>query len=365
LITAYSYASEGKEHYILAPAWSAEGHVVARTIDDVLAGVRDWPGNVYELRVDPRDVLGSGQYILKVRRYEVAGVVPRERIFGRNVATLDAFIAELRTFDWLRPSSDDRGRGAAALVAEHYAALGHHGRVRAGPVRLVRDTHQIEPVIQGGGKVADRAGLKARVKALETAVRAVDRRLSMPMKLALMRIVASVVVPAAWRASWKLATAAHVDVALASFREAAASVVLDDVSARLIEHTARALEVGVEQGWELLITLPTGARDTPHERAAIATLAAAAQAEFPDDYGEARPQFDHAIARGVEGVWRWARSFTDHACRAASRHAYHLASGLGHPDPWTPWVGLFRLGLWPVLEDGVEMTVYDPPVTRE
>src|SRR5882672_9170765 len=95
MITTYGYASVGNEHYVLTPILTTAGVIVARTMDDVLAGVAAWPGNVYELRVDPRDVIEQGARVLRVRRYDVVRVAPREQVFGRNVAALDAFIAEL------------------------------------------------------------------------------------------------------------------------------------------------------------------------------------------------------------------------------------------------------------------------------
>src|SRR5262245_29750708 len=156
MITAYGYASVGNESYILTPSLTTVGTIVARTIDDVLDGVASWPGNVHELRVDPRDVIEQGAHVLRVRRYDVVRVAPREQVFGRNVAALDAFIAELGAFEWLHPAREDRRTRVAALVAEHYAALGHYGRVRAGNSRIVCDLDEVEPLITSPYPVASR-----------------------------------------------------------------------------------------------------------------------------------------------------------------------------------------------------------------
>lgn len=51
------------------PTWSpAAGATVERTIDDIFDGVAAWPGNVYELHVEARDVMQQGPHVLRVRK---------------------------------------------------------------------------------------------------------------------------------------------------------------------------------------------------------------------------------------------------------------------------------------------------------
>jgi hypothetical protein len=41
-------------------------------------------------------------------------------------------------------------------------------------------------------------------------------------------------------------------------------------------------------------------------------------------------------------------------------HMFHRASAIPKPDPWAPWVGMLRLGLWPLSDDGEALHVYEP-----
>lgn len=367
MITAYSYASEGNEHYILAPTSTAAGAIVARTMNDIFDGVTAWPGNVYELHVDPRDVIEQGAHVLRVRKYDVVRVVPREQVFGSNFAKLDAFIAELRTFDWMRPSSEDRRPRAAVLVAEHYAALRHYDkRVGIGNIRIVRDIDKVEPSITAPFPVVSAEGTAARSKAHAGAAHAVDSRLNLPRKEALLRVVASIVTPQAWRAAWEHVAAAHLRHTVTVFREEGGGVLFDDLSTEVIERTARALEIAMDPGLEELVAMRgvfTGGRTV--QRQSVKGTIAAAQAEIPDEWGASKAGFDAIVAGLVERVWFYAWRFITHANAHAGWHTFHLASGVRQPDPWGPWVGLYRLGLWPLADDGIDMTVYDPPVVGE
>src|SRR5262249_36555960 len=160
---------------------------------------------------------------------------------GRNVAALDAFIGELGAIGWLRPAREDRRTRAAGMVAEHYAALGHYGPIRAGKSRIVHDLDEVQPLITSLFSVASREGIEARATAHAAAASAVDRRLRSPLKATIARIVAGIVIPKAWRAAWEHVAAAHVGSAVAFFRAAEDSVLLDDLSAELLEQIAKAL----------------------------------------------------------------------------------------------------------------------------
>jgi hypothetical protein len=367
VITAYSYASEGNEHYILSPTSTAAGSMVARTMDDIFDGVAAWPGNVYELQVDPPDVMQQGAHVLRVRKYDVVRVVPREQVFGSNFAKLDAFITELRTFDWMRPSSEDRRPRAAVLVAEHYAALRHYDkRVGIGDVRIVRDIDKVEPSITAPFPLVSPEGTAARAKAHAAAARAIDSRLNLPRKEAFLRVVASIVAPRAWRIAWEHVAAAHLRHTVTVFREERGGALFDDLSGKVIERTARALEVAMEPGLEELVAkrgVFVGGRMV--QRQSVERTVAAAQMEIPTEWGVSKERFDAIVAGLVERVWFYAWRFITHANAHAGWHAFHLASDVRQPDPWGPWVGLYRLGLWPLADDGVDMTVYDPPVVGE
>ena len=367
MITAYGYASEGNEHYILAPTSSAAGAIVARTMDDIFDGVAAWPGNVYELHIDPRDVMQQGPHVLRVRKYDVVRIVPREQVFGSSFAELDTFIAELRAFDWMRPSSEDRRPRAAVLVAEHYAALRHYDkRVGIGSIQIGRDIDKVEPFITAPFPVVSGKGTAARAKAHAAAARAIDSRLNLPRKEAFLRIVASIVVPRAWRIAWEHVAAAHLRHTVTVFREEAGGVLLDDLSSKVTERIARALEIAMEPGLEELVAkrgVFAGGRDV--QRQSVEATIAAAQVEIPAEWGVSKKRFDAIIAGLVARIWFYAWRFITHANGHAGWHAFHLASGVRQPDPWRPWVGLYRLGIWPFADDGVDMTVYDPPMAAE
>jgi hypothetical protein len=366
VITAYGYATVGNEHYILAPTLTAAGAIVARTMDDMFDGIAAWPGDVYELRVDPRDVMEQGAHVLRVRKYTVVRVVPRAQVFGSNFAKLDAFIAELGTFDWLRPSSEDRRPRAAVLAAEHYAALGHYEkRVGVGNVRIVRDIDKVEPSITTPFPVVSPEGAAFRNKAHAAAVRAVESRLRLPRKAALMRIVAGIVIPQAWRAAWAHVAAAHLRHTITTFHEEGGNL-FDDLGDKVIERTAKALEVAMDPGLDELMAMHIDfTKGRVAERQPVDATVAVAQAEIPAEWEVSKTRFDAIVAGLVRRVWFYAWRFTSHASAHAGWRAFHLASGLRQLDPWAPCVGLFRIGLWPLADDGVDMTVYDPPLTGE
>jgi hypothetical protein len=362
VVTAFSYASLGNEHYVLDPSPDPEGSIVARTTEDVLDGIATWPGNVFELRVEPRDILEQGSHVLRVRRYDVVGAVPRERVFGRHVAALDAFIADLPGFGWLRPSSQGRGPQTAVLVAEHYAALGHYGRVRVGGSRIVHDLEAVEPLITAPCPVAARDELTARRQAHRAATRAVERKVRPRMKEVVARSVASIVVPGAWRAAWKHVAAAHLEYGLAAL--CASYDVLDVVSTELIEWVAHAVDVAMETGLEELGTM--NARDGQTAelgRPPVERTVAVAREAVPQS--PVREGVTAIVTHLVRHVWFFSWRFTTHAAKQTAWHAYHRISGLHQPDPWAPWVGMLRLGLWPALDDGVDMTLYEPKANAE
>jgi hypothetical protein len=363
VITAYSFASAGNEHYVLAPDWTEEGAIVARTLDALLDGLVHWPGTTYELRIDPRDVLDRGQYVLRVRGYEVVGVLPPERFLGRNAAQLDAFLRDLRTFEWLRPSGADRSARVLTLVSEHHAALGDYGRVPAARVRLVRAPHALCPLLPKlpkGRKVADREGLRAYGKAHETARRAALRSISDPLLKALARMISAATFPATWRAAWRHHSATTLEGTVAIARTKGVHLYHDRRGVEVLEMMGRVYEAGVEPSLTLAMNMTTNDAGGPWEQKCIAAVAAEMEAELQADALEGAGEL---VPIATENWW-WSRRFSEGVSTHAVLHAVHL-SGMRRPNPWAPWVELLRMGVWPVFHDGVELVVYDPQATGE
>jgi hypothetical protein len=365
VITAYSYASVGNEHFVLRPVSRPGGAIVARTLDDVLEGVMTWPGSVYELRVDPRDALERGPHVLRVRKYEVVRVLPPEKVFGPNAAELDALLAALRTFGWLRPSGEDRRARASVLVAQYYAALGHYGRVGAAGVKIVRDLDDIEPLLDRSRPVVSRENLHARIDAASAATRAATRRMSRQRKEALVRVIGAAAAVRAWDETWKHVAAGRAARLVDMIRSKDAGMLVRGHAAQVVRVVASALDSAREQGWGALAERSAGvsldAQDPPPPEATIAC----ALAEIPAEWGAAGELLAVSIASMVQHVWLYAWRMATHALWHSAWHCVHRVSGLREPDPWAPAVELFRMGLWPLADDGVDMTVYDPPMTDE
>jgi hypothetical protein len=193
MITAYACASPGNEHHVLTPKPSASGLLVARTRDDALGGVDRWPMNLFELRVDPHDVMEQGAHVLRARRYEAVRMLPREEAFGRAATAIDAYIEGLRELGWLRASGADRGARIVSMVAEHYAALGHYGPVRAGTARVTHRIQDLEPIVDGSRRATSQLQFGARAKAGEAYVRELHRRVPAALRGAVGRGVVRIV----------------------------------------------------------------------------------------------------------------------------------------------------------------------------
>jgi hypothetical protein len=142
--------------------------------------------------------------------------------------------------------------------------------------------------------------------------------------------------------------------------------VTPDVIVPALEHTAKALEVAMKPGLDELTAMRAlGTSDRAVGQQPVDATVAPAQAEIPAQWGASKKVFDTIIACVVRRVWFYTWRFTVHASNHTAWHAFHIASELHQPDPWAPWVGLFRIGLWPLADDGAAMTVYEPPMTGD
>jgi hypothetical protein len=187
--------------------------------------------------------------------------------------------------------------------------------------------------------------------------------MSRQRKEALVRVIGAATAVRAWDETWKHVAAGRAARLVDMIRSRDAGMLVRGHAAQVVRVVASALESAREQGWGALAERSAGvsldAQDPPPPEATIAC----ALAEIPAEWGPAGELLAVSIASMVQHVWLYAWRMATHALWHSAWHCVHRVSGLRQPDPWAPAVELFRMGLWPLADDGVDMTVYDPPMT--
>lgn len=98
-----------------------------------------WPFHLYEITVDPRDVvIGQGELLLKTTAFRVVRELAMEELLGPRAADVGVLFDELHAAPWLAPAQPVDLAAIQALVESFYACAGDHIRVRAAPVSIVR-----------------------------------------------------------------------------------------------------------------------------------------------------------------------------------------------------------------------------------
>jgi hypothetical protein len=249
------------------------------------------------------------------------------------------------------------------MVAEHYAALGHYGPVRAGTARVTHRIQDLEPIVDGSRRATSQLQFGARAKAGEAYVRELHRRVPAALRGAVGRGVVRIVFPSAWRAAWRHVATIQVTLAAGRLREHRDRLP-EDLSDTMIERFAAAYEAAMEPALEEVGAAPSalvGGQDGfPSDGVFDQALA-----EIPRAWRASRPDLDLVVGHGVRWIWGFALRFSRQAIQLAGPPGFHLAGGWRKPDPWAAHMEMFRMGLWPVFDDGVDTTVYVPAATDD
>jgi hypothetical protein len=307
-----------------------------------------WPFRLYEIAVDPRDVIvGQGEMLLKTVAFRVVRELGLDEVLGARASDVEALFDALRCAPWLAPARSVDLSAVASLVQDFYARAAAHVRVRALPVGIVRhwgdatnaDRHAThEP--------ASAESLMSLTEALRDVVIPPDASDdAWGIKLSLHRIALHQHFARAWDAGWQ-AGSEH------CLRESAKAVRPGDAK-------------GAKRAWAKLREQITDRRDSARRSAtqeATRMLAGPTSAEELDEpdaepAGGTRDALERAV--GFSEVSRDAWNFALPVI-ATAMDAMDAALTCIEGSPFSPLFDLFRMGVWPIGPVQRMFVVYIP-----
>jgi hypothetical protein len=357
--TMRAYFAESDPH-AYARAERVHGHVLrrpgglrlGRSVERAIVAGWAWPVALYEVDVQPEDVLAEGRWADAgedptplAAAVRIAREVPLEEVFGPNIAAIQGLFADLPRYPWLAPSRDFDVEALAPFVRA-FSDANPGERVAAGATLLqVRNWDEAHDVrLACAAEFARRPGTEPMSDVH-------------PMRLAPIsaarwtaRVGAYQVgfLPA-WQAGWRQATR-HV---LSNIARRGAE---QEKTAELIESIGR----------EFLAAC-NASQGSPWE---IARRIEGSDSHPPRDDRDIRAQLAHAerirylIYRGgheVIDMWAQAVCFARVALDIVSEVTGAWVGAPNETPAASPLLDMFRHGVWPIGTLKEQFAVYVPP----